>query len=440
VAASSGELKQDYGRAVARPLFWRGLGQGTTTVRAMMARGSIRRCAVVLGLIAHLASAGIAHATEEFAALNVSTSTGAAKIGDQVQLTVIGVRADGTQADVTAGATGTLYQTADDIVGITADGLVTITGARFRLTQASYVVWIIVSHGDTTATVLPLEVFPTDADGDGLDDDFERQHGLNPADPADASLDPDGDGLSNFEEFHRGTDPTNPDTDGDGVSDGAEVRRGSDPLNPKVQFALNEHCTASILNRTVQVGRGGSFAIPNVPVDQGLFRVRVTCQQDGETIGGQSSFVALTPNGKTDIQGVNLGVVDPIPTALQVTALKTTFNTVGETAQLTVTGALPDGTTRDLTTRALGTTYSSSNSAIAAVGPDGLITAVSRGRAIISARNEGVLASIAIDVLISSDADADGIPDEYEQLHGLNPNDPTDAGQDPDGDGLTNLQ
>jgi Tol biopolymer transport system component len=39
-----------------------------------------------------------------------------------------------------------------------------------------------------------------------------------------------------------------------------------------------------------------------------------------------------------------------------------------------------------------------------------------------------------------SDADGDGMPAFWETQFGLNPADPTDAGADPDGDGLTNLQ
>ena len=40
---------------------------------------------------------------------------------------------------------------------------------------------------------------------------------------------------------------------------------------------------------------------------------------------------------------------------------------------------------------------------------------------------------------VLADMDGDGLPDEWETLHGLNLNDPSDARSDADGDGLTNL-
>ncbi len=40
----------------------------------------------------------------------------------------------------------------------------------------------------------------------------------------------------------------------------------------------------------------------------------------------------------------------------------------------------------------------------------------------------------------SIDSDSDGIPNGWETLYGLSPNDPSDAARDDDGDGLTNLQ
>jgi hypothetical protein len=63
-----------------------------------------------------------------------------------------------------------------------------------------------------------------DWDGDGLPDDWEIKHGLNPW-LNDANLDSDGDGLTNLEEYELGTDPFNPDTDGDGILDSDESRK-----------------------------------------------------------------------------------------------------------------------------------------------------------------------------------------------------------------------
>ena len=49
-----------------------------------------------------------------------------------------------------------------------------------------------------------------DADADGLPDEWEKKHSLNPSDAADANADADSDGFTNLEEFLAKTDPTNP--------------------------------------------------------------------------------------------------------------------------------------------------------------------------------------------------------------------------------------
>jgi len=67
---------------------------------------------------------------------------------------------------------------------------------------------------DLMAYLLSLDGSPmdesTDNDSDGMSDQWEQLHGLNPASAADAMADADNDGASNRDEFLAGTDPTNP--------------------------------------------------------------------------------------------------------------------------------------------------------------------------------------------------------------------------------------
>jgi hypothetical protein len=284
-----------------------------------------------------------------------------------------------------------------------------------------------------------------DTDGDGMPDGWELAHGLNPLDPSDASLDPDGDGLTNLQEYKLGTDPQNPDTDGDGFTDGEEVAAHTDPLDPNShpQFhagVIDQTCTAVVENRAVQVNPDGSFAVPNVPVDQGFYRVRILCKNpDQTTRQAQSAFLVLTP-GTTSVGSLTFGNVTPPPVSITMNAPTTSLTSLGQTVQLSVTGNLPDNSTTDLSTPALGTLYITSNPKIATVTPNGLVTAVSRGQVVITARNEGTTATLQLNVNTPVSTVGDGIPDDWKIAHGFDPNDPTVAGQDTDGDGLTNLQ
>ncbi len=51
-----------------------------------------------------------------------------------------------------------------------------------------------------------------------------------------------------------------------------------------------------------------------------------------------------------------------------------------------------------------------------------------------------VTTSSPVSLVVLADTDGDGMPDVYETVNGLNPNDPADAALDSDGDGQTNLQ
>ena len=78
---------------------------------------------------------------------------------------------------------------------------------------------------------------PTDTDGDGIPDCWERWTRTDRA-VADAHLDPDGDGVDNFAEFWNQCDPMCADTDGDGIDDATEIAglaAGVPDLNPLVR-------------------------------------------------------------------------------------------------------------------------------------------------------------------------------------------------------------
>lgn len=64
-----------------------------------------------------------------------------------------------------------------------------------------------VAGTDPQATPPPPDPPDEDADGDGLPNGWELANGLNPHDPTDAGLDFDGDGLTNRQEYFLGTDP-----------------------------------------------------------------------------------------------------------------------------------------------------------------------------------------------------------------------------------------
>ncbi|MBD3156381.1 hypothetical protein GF369_00990, partial [Candidatus Peregrinibacteria bacterium] len=95
-------------------------------------------------------------------------------------------------------------------------------------------------NNDRSAEILTRDEFGlppegdnmSDQDNDGMSDYFEFMYGFDARNPGDALLDSDGDGLSNLEEFRLGTNPHNTDSDNDGYSDNEEVAFGKDPTQP----------------------------------------------------------------------------------------------------------------------------------------------------------------------------------------------------------------
>jgi hypothetical protein len=203
-------------------------------------------------------------------------------------------------------------------------------------------------------------------------------------------------------------------------------------------FRLNENCIVSVLNRNTRVRPDGTWVLPNIPANFGLVRARATCVFGGQTVSGESEPFLILANSSVNVPPIVLGSTTPIPTSLQVNASPDQLNAIAATSQVGVLARFADGTTRDVSAASTGTMYVISNPAIATINGNGQVTALASGTALVQATHEGTSGFTAIRVVLSSDSDGDGIPDDLELQLKLNPNNAADALQDRDQDGLNN--
>ncbi len=219
----------------------------------------------------------------------------------------------------------------------------------------------------------------------------------------------------------------------------------------QVPLDLDENCTITIGNQTAVVLPNGTFSVQNISIFQSrttgiapqLYRVRATCNIIGTTVTGQSGFLSLIPGQTVVVGDLFPSALDPIPVGITVTS-PAQFLPQGGTAQLTVIARFADGSMEDVTLRSAGTTYLSTNPSLLTVMDDGRVTGVSNYTSpltgTIAVLNEGNLGTIDITAVgPSNDFDNDGMPNDFEDLFGLNKFF-NDANLDLDNDGLTNIE
>lgn len=204
---------------------------------------------------------------------------------------------------------------------------------------------------------------------------------------------------------------------------------------------LDENCVVSVLNRTSRVQSDGTWRINNLPSNMGRVRARASCVIDDKTLSAQSDFFTIPPNGIVQVFGeFEFEKLKPVVARLNVAAGKTVLTEIGEISQLSVIGTFSDSSIKDLTASNEGTNYLTSNPLICDVSSEGVVTATGSGNVLISVLNEGALTTVNIRVkLVANDDDEDGLPNDFEIVNGLDPNDPVDALEDIDMDKLNNL-
>lgn len=274
-------------------------------------------------------------------------------LGQNYQLSVTATYPGGIQDIVTTALSGTNYISSNSaVVTVSADGLLTAVKSGNSLITAS-------KDGEV-ATRLVRVSFTGDQDGDGLPDDYEAANGLDPTDPADAFEDRDKDGLSALDEYNAGTDINNKDSDNDSISDGEELVLGSDGFITNPLLADSD---ADGLSDSVEITVGSDPS----DGDDSNFADAVT------SISSSPSNVLMTFNG----------IDSEVSTQLQINA------------------TILDGSRIDVTSRANGTTYSSSDLTIVSFGlEDGEIFGGTVGQASVTVELFGK--SVVVPVKVES--------------------------------------
>ena len=285
-----------------------------------------------------------------------------------------------------------------------------------------------------------------DTDDDGLVDGREAALGTDPLEP-----DSDGDGLTDFQEVEiYETDPLDADTDADGLSDGVEVQEaGSDPLLPDSDGdGLHDSAEFAAETNPHESDTDGDGLNDAAEHDEHATDP-LSADSDGDGLAdGEELTLGTNPN-EPDSDGD--GLDDGMEQALGSNPLAEDSDGDGVEDGAEVNTHRTDPTAADSDGDGLpdGEEIAGSTDPLSAdTDSDGLSDGeeVSAGSDPTDVDSDGDGLSDAYEVETSgtnptkADSDDDGMTDDFELRYELAASDPTDAAQDHDLDGRTNLE
>jgi Zn-dependent metalloprotease/streptogramin lyase len=304
-----------------------------------------------------------------------------------------------------------------------------------------------------------------DTDGDGMPDGWEFDHGLDPL-VDDAAGDLDGDGWTNLQEYEEGSDPTDaasvpPPLDAYSISSGGslyeiDLRTGVateiGPLgisadfeglafSPDQQLYAVEDSNDRLYRVDVTTGAATLIGTLGVSVsemglafdDSGV--LWMVAWPSSSLYQVDPATGAATAVGSLGVSGFDSLAWD----ANDLYALRPGYDTVYRIDRITAAATLV-GPLTNVSLAAQSGLTSDVRGRLWGLDEYGTIFTVdkSTGEAtLVSTTSIGGFESLALDAWI--DSDSDGMPDHWEDRHGLDKFDPADAGLDGDGDGLINL-
>jgi hypothetical protein len=124
-----------------------------------------------------------------------------------------------------------------------------------------------------------------------------------------------------------------------------------------------------------------------------------------EAVGRELVAVMATLTGRAQSMAFIEVEADPGPLGRLLVSLPTALTAVGELAAIDVKGVFDDGVVRDVSGPDRGSTYTSSDEAVLAVSPLGLVQARKRGRAEIRVTNRGRTATASVLVAVPEPPD-----------------------------------